>query len=145
MKRSLFVVPIFIVLSFATVACGGGGDGGGSKATPAPTTVQVQEVTIRSGDWFYNPNQITVRPGTIRVTHINEGPGQFGHTFNVKNKNGEGELVTSDRIELGDRKTVEFTITEEGTYQMICLVRGHAERGQVGSLVVSSSAPAPRS
>ena len=143
MKRLRVVVPAFIVVSLATIACGG--DGGGSKATPEPTTAQVQEITIRSGDWFYNPNQITVRPGTIRVTHVNEGPGQFGHTFNVKNKNGEGELVRSDRIEIGERKTVEFTITEEGTYQMLCLVRGHAERGHVGSLVVSSSAPAPRS
>jgi uncharacterized cupredoxin-like copper-binding protein len=56
----------------------------------------------------------------------------------VKNLNGEGELFTSDRFENGQTGNFEFTVSQPGTYQILCVVRGHADRGQTGTLTVTA-------
>src|SRR5581483_8102259 len=63
----------------AVAGCSAGAGASGQAASaPHPTTIaqasaadQVIEVT--AGDYYFKPNQITIRPGTITVNLFNEG------------------------------------------------------------------------
>ena len=111
-----------------------------AAATPAPTQAAAVPTafTIRSGDYFYEPKEFRARPGVITVTMTNDGP-ERPHTFNVKNRSGDGDLAKSERVNVGGTATLEFTIMEEGTYEVYCSLPGHADRGQRGTLTVSRS------
>jgi plastocyanin len=116
---------------------GGGGNGGSAQATTAPSA-QAQTLTIRAGDWFFEPNNWRVRAGApVNVTFQSTGP-MFPHTFAIKNLNGEGELFTSDRFENGQTGNFTFTVAQPGTYRVICVIRGHEDRGQTGTLTVTA-------
>jgi plastocyanin len=108
-----------------------------TQAAAAPSTAP-QTVTIKAGEYFYDPKDILVRPGRVAVTMTNEGP-ERPHTFTVKNKSGSGDLFRSDRISQGQATTLEFEVMEEGTYEVYCNLPGHADRGQRGTLTVSRS------
>ena len=146
MRKTLLLVPVLVGLALGAamlVACGSGGDdddNGGAEAQPTAASSasgSVTNLTIQAGDWFFNPNNLTAKTGTVRVTFNSVGP-MFPHTFSVKNLNGEGELFTSDRFENGQNGTFEFTVSQAGSYQVICVVRGHADRGQTGTLTVTA-------
>lgn len=154
--RLLLWFSPLVALSLALVACSGG-TGTSQEASqqrttestpampaaaPTPTGPQIIEVKAgerSSNDYYFEPKQIVVQPGVIRVRLVNEGP-EREHTFSVKNKTGEDELVRSDRVAVGQTATIEFTIQEEGTYEFVCVLRGHADRGQRGTLVVRRAA-----
>ena len=142
MKKFLLVLPLVVALLGATaIACGGDGD---DEATPQsqaqPTTQAVQELTVRgieSGEqYLFEPKDLNVRPGTVRVNFVNAGV-ERPHSFVVKSKAGDGDVVNSDRVELGQSKMLEFTVTEEGAYKIVCTIRGHEDRGMVGTLNVN--------
>ena len=109
-----------------------------AAATAATTAAAAapQAITVKSGEYFYEPKDFKVRPGTVIVTMTNEGP-ERPHTFTVKNKSGDGDLFKSERIETGKNVTLEFTVMDEGTYEVYCNLPGHADRGQRGTLTVS--------
>jgi plastocyanin len=108
-----------------------------TAAAAQPTPAGPQPITVKSGDYFYDPTDFQVRPGTIVVTMTNEGP-ERPHTFTVKNKTGDGDLFKSERVPVGGEPvTLEFTVAEEGTYELYCNLPGHADRGQRGTLTVS--------
>ena len=140
MRKLLLLGPVLIVILSATVlACGGSDDDDAPTATPAPTTVAIQEITIRgieSGDqYLFDPKAVNVQPGTVRVTFVNAGV-ERPHSLVVKNKAGDADVANTDRVELGQTKVIEFTMTEEGTYKLICTIRGHEDRGMIGTLTV---------
>ena len=152
-----------VALTAALTACGGSDDDTASDATAAPqatsaaattaatsapaaaaTTAPTQAAavptafTIKAGDYFYEPTELRARPGTITVTMTNEGP-ERPHTFNVKNKSGDVDLAKSERVNVNGTTTLEFTIMEDGAYEVYCSLPGHADRGQRGTLTVSRS------
>jgi len=45
-------------------------------------------------------------------------------------------LATTQGVPANSMATLEFTAPEPGTYQVVCTVRGHIQRGMVGELVV---------
>ncbi|MGD9891724.1 MAG: cupredoxin domain-containing protein [Dehalococcoidia bacterium] len=116
-----------------------------AAATAAPTTVAEstaaapagpQALNIKAGEYFYDPQDLRVKPGTVALTMTNDGP-ERPHTFVVKNKSGDGDLFKSERVPVGGPVTLEFTVMEEGTYEVYCNLPGHADRGQRGTLTVS--------
>jgi plastocyanin len=110
-----------------------------AAATREPTPTAPQVLNVRAGEYFFDPKDFQVRPGAITVTMTNEGP-ERPHTFVVKNRNGEGDLAKTDRVPVGSAPvTLEFTIMEEGTYEVYCSLPGHADRGQRGTLTVARS------
>ncbi len=161
-KRLILGLLAGAALSAALTACGGGDDntetrdaatpaatsaaatGAGTSApaaaaTSAPATPAApQAVTIKAGDYFFDPKDFRVRPGTVTVTMTNEGP-ERPHTFVVKNRSGDGDLVKTERTNVNQSTTLEFTLMEEGTYEVYCNLPGHADRGQRGTLTVSRS------
>jgi uncharacterized cupredoxin-like copper-binding protein len=47
-------------------------------------------------------------------------------------------MAKTDRIMPGQSGRLEFTIREAGTYEYYCNLPGHADRGQKGTLTVTS-------
>lgn len=103
--------------------------------TAAPAPAGPQAINVKAGDYFYEPKEFSVRPGAVTVTMSNDGP-ERPHTFVVRNLNGSGELAKIDRVNVGTTATLEFTLAEEGTYQVLCTLPGHADRGQTATFVV---------
>jgi plastocyanin len=146
MKRLLLVLPLAVALLAGTaIACGDSDDegvGAGPAAPTQPPAQAVQEITVRgieSGEqYLFDPKTVNVRPGTVRVNFVNAGV-ERPHTFVVKTKAGDADLpnANTDRVELGQSKVIEFTVTEEGAYKIVCTIRGHEDRGMTGTLNVS--------
>jgi len=141
-RKAFLLAPLLVALALVAaflVACGSGGEdnGGSEPQAPVASGGNVSNITVRAGDWYFEPNNFRVTTGTVRVTFTSVGP-MFPHTFSVKNLNGEGELFTSDRFENGTNGTFEFTVSQPGTYQVICVIRGHVDRGQTGTLTVAA-------
>ena len=140
MRKSLLFLPLMLsvaALSVFLLACGGDDDDNGatngSSAQPdVPPPAQALNLTIRAGDWYFEPNTWTVKAGQpVNVTFQSMGP-EFPHTFAIRNLSGEGQLFQSERYENGQTGNFTFTVAQPGTYQVLCTVRGHADRGQTG-------------
>lgn len=130
-------------LGLAALAVAGCG-GAGPQPSPTPgadgradQSQAAQVLEVKSADYLYEPKELTVQPGPIRVVHTNQGPRR--HTFNVRTRDDQANLVTSEQIARGDSVTIDFTILEEGTYRVYCNVSDHAELGHVGNLIVRRS------
>lgn len=142
MRRFLLLIPVALVLAASIVACGGDDDDDTPAATATSGVAVAQEITIRAGErgeeYYFDPKQLNLKVGAVKVTFINAGP-ERGHTFNIKNKTGEGELFNSEQVATGQTATLTFTLAEDGTYQFLCINRGHADRGQQGTITVTKS------
>ncbi len=152
MRKLLVIsgVMLTLVAAFA-VACGGSDDKpspskpSGAGADIAPTAASsastaIQEVTLKAGEngqtYFFSQKDIKVKPGQVKVTLTNDGP-ERPHNFVIKNLNGQGDLATMDRLNPGQSNSVTFTLAA-GTYQFICSLPGHADRGAQGTFVVAN-------
>jgi plastocyanin len=81
-------------------------------------------VTLVSGDYFFNPSNVTAQAGEITIV-ISDNSGI--HTFVID------ELGVNEVINTG----TTFTFTAEpGTYRFYCDVSNHEALGMVGTLVV---------
>ena len=140
-------------------ACGGGGDSttetkstaapaasSPAAATTAPGTApasaapQVFEIKAgeRSGsEYFFEPNTISMRAGKVTIKLNNAGP-ERPHTLTVRGADGK-DVAKIERTNPNSSGTVEFTLEEAGTYQFLCVLPGHADRGQKGTITVAQT------
>ena len=65
----------------------------------------------------------------------NKAGNQRPHTFDVKDASGK-EIFRSDRVQPGQAADLKFTVADAGTYQILCVLQGHADKGQTGTLTV---------
>jgi uncharacterized cupredoxin-like copper-binding protein len=151
MTRNQAGVAAFLTaLSIALVACAGPtGASTSAAASSAQSAAQAspaaadsgtdaQTLTIATGDYYFKPEEITFRPGAIRLTVNNEGPRR--HLFTLRNLENTDDIAKgSDRMVAGESETVTFTLTTEGRYKMYCSIPGHADRGEIGWIVISKS------
>jgi uncharacterized cupredoxin-like copper-binding protein len=163
-KRLILGLLAGAALTLALTACGGSDDDDAAgeataapqatsaaataAATPAPAAAATtaptqaaaaapQAIELRAGDFFYEPSTLNAKAGTIVVTMQNVSDGNRPHTFIVKGKDGS-DMAKTDRIMPGQTGKLEFTIREAGTYEYYCNLPGHADRGQKGTLTVTS-------
>jgi uncharacterized cupredoxin-like copper-binding protein len=123
-RRLLALLPILLLAS----ACGG--SSGGSSV--------VQTIQVSEKEYSLNPSSITVpKPGTYEFEVTNDG--QITHAFNVE-ASGEGDEVESGDIEPGAQKTVKFTFSAGGSYEMYCPIDGHKAQGMEGDIKVAGTA-----
>jgi uncharacterized cupredoxin-like copper-binding protein len=151
-RLARFVLLTGCLLTAAlAMACGGSSkssnsassSGAAAAATTAPTAAAaaVQQVSVKdmeNGDAYtFDPNQITVKAGKVVVHYTNPATSARNHTFELKNLDGSGDIVKSDQIAPGGTIDFEFTVTAPGKYDFLCFNRGHADRGQTGTLTVT--------
>ena len=83
-----------------------------SIATPRATQSRAGTVSVTIGDYFYDPDQVTVNPGDT-VLWTNDGTAKEGHT--VTDKNG---AFDSGVLKNGD--FYSHTFDTEGTFSLFC-------------------------
>jgi plastocyanin len=112
-----------------SVAAAGGGDAGGGGG----------EANVVAKDPFaYEPKELTVAAGTIKVNLANQGA--IVHTLLFENVSGFEKLVASGtkRQAPGKGPTASGTVKlKPGTYVFFCDERGHRGAGMEGKLIVS--------
>jgi plastocyanin len=160
-KRLLGICAVALIAVGALMAaCGGGDDddssnASGSTAAPdvAPTRAAgpatsgasagvpaLQAVALKAGErgqeYYFSEKEIKLKPGQVKVTLTNDGPDR-PHNFVVKNLDGNGDLVATDRVNPGASVEVSFAVVT-GTYNFLCTLPGHADRGAKGTIVVAN-------
>lgn len=91
---------------------------------------ETREITIEAGSYYFEPEEVTVEKGTnVTFTFVNT---DGSHNMRIPELN-EGTKTLID----GRNRTFEVTFNEEGRYNFICSVPGHADRGMNGTIIVS--------
>ena len=115
-------------------ACGGSSNGGEGSAAGGAV---VQTIQISEKEFSLNPSTVNVsKTGTYEFEVTNDG--QITHALNIEESGGGDEAETGD-IE-GSHKTVKFTFSAGGSYEMYCPVDGHRSEGMEGTIMVSGAA-----
>mgnify|MGYP006274515153 CR=1 FL=1 len=127
--RTTFVVAAFALVAAITAACGSDGEGGAGGASAGPTTVAVTLTEFR-----IEPSIVHAPAGSdLRFEVTNAGTAD--HTFGVMAPSG---LIVTDTISSGTSATFDVPALDEGTYELLCSIAGHADAGMKGSLMISA-------
>jgi len=140
-KTVLIVVSGLIVILVAYVLMSGEDEmqQANTQETSVQNSVQNKEpkgsmgeseenvINMLAGNIFFDVSTINAKVGEKVVLDI-RSEGQ--HTFTID------ELGVNEFLPNGKTTRVEFTPTESGTYRYYCAIPGHAEAGQVGTLIV---------
>ena len=129
MRRLLPLIPLTLLLA----ACGGSSGGGGGDDSSVLQTIQVSEK-----EYSLNPSSITVpKAGTYAFEVTNDG--QTAHALEIEESGGGNEEETGDILP-GAKKTIEFTFSAGGSYEMYCPIDGHRQQGMEGAIIVRGAA-----
>jgi plastocyanin len=143
LRGRIAAMGVGAVVSFTALAgCGGEPSVPAATATPGPgvgtvTTAAdgVQDITLQTqDDYVFTPNTFTVDPGAVRLTVVNAAT-DLTHNFRFRPHTGPAAIA--EEIPLlapGDKKTIEFTVTEPGDYPFECSF--HVQLKQVGTMTV---------
>lgn len=120
--RKVVALPTVVALAaFVLLASGG-------------LTVQAasQRVFIKADEFFFEPKEVTVKPGKVVFAVKNEGV--IEHNFIIE---------TSDRKKVAEIPILKPQESEDvevnlraGNYTFVCTLTGHREAGMVGKLTV---------
>ena len=98
----------------------------------------MKQTTGSEKEFSLTPNTVNVsKTGTYEFEVTNDG--QITHALNIEESGGGAEAETGD-IEPGQSKTVRFTFSKEGSFEMYCPSDGHEVHGRKGTIVVGSAA-----
>jgi len=109
-----------------------------TSAPAAAAAVSVTAVEITDAKYEYNPSTLAFKTGDTQVKFENKAGNQRPHTFTIKNAAGT-EVFRSDRIQPGTSADLKINLAEAGTYKFLCVVQGHEDKGQTGTLTVTKS------
>jgi cytochrome c oxidase subunit 2 len=109
-----------------------------SRTTSTITTIDITQtggitktISVDGGDFYFKPNQIIVKKGdsvTIIFTNIDSDDD---HDFILEGYNLKTEVIKPHQT-----GKIQLTADKAGTFQFLCNVEGHSERGMRGSLIV---------
>jgi plastocyanin len=129
MRRLLILLCAALMLA----GCGGGGTNGSEQGGAVVQTIQISE------------KEFSLNPATINLSKTGDyefevtNDGQITHALNIEESGGGAEAETGD-IGPGETKTVRFTFSAGGSYEMYCPVDGHKDQGMKGTIVVGNAA-----
>jgi plastocyanin len=128
MRRLLVLLPCALLLA----ACGGSSNGT-AQGADVLQTIQVSET-----EFSISPATIDLpRAGTYEFDVTNDG--QITHALNIE-ESGGGNEVESGEIGPGEMKTVRYTFSGEGSFEMYCPIGNHKAQGMEGTITVGSAA-----
>jgi uncharacterized cupredoxin-like copper-binding protein len=131
MRRLLILIPATLVLA----ACGGGSDS--SEGSDNANANVLQTISVSATEFALNPATITLsEAGTYEFSVTNDG--QITHALEIEEEGG-AEAETAD-IGPGETKTLRFTFSGDGSYEMYCPIGNHRDEGMKGTIVVGNAA-----
>lgn len=94
------------------------------------TQTQTKEITVMGSEFKFEPNIITVNKGEkVKITFKNIGNAP--HNLVIPELS-----IETKTIRKGETDTIEFTASVSKTYEFICSIPGHKEKGMEGDLDV---------
>ena len=93
----------------------------------------VQRVNVEMHSYYFEPDRIVVKRDIPVEIVLSNSSKVVPHNFTL---NGAGVNVSEDKWGFG-HETVRFTPTETGEFKFVCHKGDHAEKGMVGTLVVT--------
>jgi uncharacterized cupredoxin-like copper-binding protein len=130
MRRVWILFPVLLL-----AGCGGSSNNSSEETTGGNV---VQTIQISEKEYSITPSTVNLsQTGTYEFAVKNDG--QITHAFNVEEGEG-GEEVESGDIEPGEMKTVRFTFSGNGSFEMYCPIPGHEDKGMKGTIVVGNAA-----
>ena len=100
------------------------------------TRERTGEVKLDAIEYAFEPDKVSVDPG--KVTFVIENKGRRRHGFAIDEVAGE-----ISRIQPGETAKITLTLST-GNYTVYCPVKGHRDRGMVGTLGVGAVAEKPK-
>ena len=107
-----------------------------SRPAAAQATATINMVE-RGSQFLFEPDQLTVPAGEVRLTFQNTG--QRNHNFVVRLPSG---VQRTPDIAGGRSHEQAFTFPAAGTYEAICDLPTHEQRGMKMTITVTGNAPA---
>ncbi|MFB6116074.1 MAG: plastocyanin/azurin family copper-binding protein [Candidatus Nanosalina sp.] len=134
--RKNFIGFSLILLTVVVAGCTAGADDEGpteniSSDQPKGLDINesVREITIEGGNYYFDSDTINVSVNeTVKI--VLENVGGF-HDLRIPSKG-----IGTDRIRGGETASFFVRFEEEGSYEFICSVGNHAERGMTGTIQV---------
>jgi len=125
-----------------------------AACSPSATSSSAGEITVEASEFKFEPSTIEVKVGQ-KVKLKLRNVGTVEHDFSVmeistsglsaQSAGGHdmGHMTKNPQLHVaaknGKTSTLEFTLTQAGTYEVFCAVAGHKEGGMVARLVVKDS------
>jgi uncharacterized cupredoxin-like copper-binding protein len=105
--------------------------------TPSPIVTEatqnnnsVKQITVEGTDFAFTPSTITVnKDQALEITFKNMG--KFPHNLDILDLG-----VKTKTIQPGSQDTISFAPQKAGSFQFLCTVPGHADKGMVGTITV---------
>lgn len=139
----------------AVVGCGDDDDGGDDGATTgADTGTTAGALTIKMGDFFFDPKDVTTEAGSVTISAPNEGQTEHELVLfksdadpaslpvsggdideEALEEQGAEETGEIEDVPPGQTKEGSFDLTA-GKYVMFCNLPAHYEQGMYGSVTV---------
>lgn len=99
-------------------------------ATPSLLPTSSREILINGSEFSFDPATINVTKGDkIKITFKNTG--QYPHNLVISDLN-----IATKTIQPNQTDTVEFIADKDGTFNMVCTVDAHEQKGMKGTLSV---------
>jgi plastocyanin len=109
-------------------ACGG--DGGGGSSYKEPTGPAETTLTIKGGNFFFDPENAEVPAGIVAIKMESEG-GLHTLVF-------DDDKVPGFKLEAGSGESDELKVDlKPGRYTIYCDIPGHREAGMEGTITVT--------
>ena len=121
---ALAVVLLALVLA---VACGNNNDLGATGLQPDGSYI------IVGTEFAFEPDMIEIPVNEEAVIEF-RNLGTIDHDLVI-----EEFGVATGSMRIGSKKTVRFTPTETGEFDLICSIPGHPEAGMTGTVIVVES------
>ena len=112
-------------------ACSSGSPESAPNSQTGTAAGPAQEVKVEMGDFFYKPDDITLKAGKVRFVLTNVGA--TAHRFSIKT--GDTVKWTSKNVGAGREGSLEVDLAP-GNYKLGCPLGDHEARGSVGKLIV---------
>ncbi len=120
--RKVVALPTVVALAaFVLLASGG-------------LTVQAasQRVSIKADEFFFEPKEVTVKPG--KVVFVVKNEGVIEHNFIIETSDRK-KVAEIPNLKPQESEDVEVNL-RAGNYTFVCTLPGHREAGMVGKLTV---------
>lgn len=103
-----------------------------SAAPPSAATKAANLVGVTLSEWAITPNNLAIPSGKVEFKVSNTG--KFGHNLSIS-KDGT-EIGKTSTFTSGEGTQTLAVDLQPGTYEILCNVPGHADKGMKGTLTV---------
>lgn len=111
-----------------------------ATATPTATPAGPQVVSLTALEdgekYSYDQMALTAKTGELTIKLANKAGNARPHTVAIRDAAGK-EIGRMDRVASGANGEMKFTLAEAGAYQIFCVLQGHEDKGQKGTLTVT--------